>query len=109
MNPAIHAAIIAATQQEAVREKVESKLRNAKALDPSSAILFAPADKAEQKLLNAAVGTGNVVRTNDGRVYLDERAVADRRQGKGFKALLITLAIGSLIASVAVLAARVGG
>ena len=50
MNPAIHAAIIAASQQEAVEEKIESKLREAKALGPSSAIMFTPADDAERKL-----------------------------------------------------------
>ncbi len=99
MNPAIHAAIIAATQQEAVKEKIEDRLREAKALGPSSAIEFTPADEAERKLLDAALGTGNVVRTNDGRVYLNERAVADRNEGQKYTALLVMLVIGSLIAS----------
>jgi hypothetical protein len=99
VNPAIHAAIIAATQQEAIKEKVEDKLREEKALGPSSAIAFAPTDDAERKLLDAALSTGNVVRTTDGRVYLNERAVADRQEGQGYMALLIVLVIGSLIAS----------
>ena len=108
MNPAIHAAIIAATQQEAVKEKVENMLREAKALGSSSAIIFDPADEAEQKLLEAALGTGNVVRTPDGRVYLNERAISDRQEGHGFMALLILLVIGSVFATVAILVSRGG-
>ena len=109
MNPAIHAAIIAATQQEAVKEKIENKLREAGALGTSSAIAFAPADEADRKLLEAALGTGNVVRTSDGRVYLNERAVADRQEGQGFTALLLLLVIASVLASFAVLLSRLGG
>jgi hypothetical protein len=109
VNPAIHAAIIAATQQEAVKEKVEDKLREARALGASSAAIFDPADEAEQKLLDAAISSGNVVRTLDGRVYLNERAVSDRQEGQGYMALLIILVIASVIASVAVLATRAGG
>ena len=109
MNPAIHAAIIAATQQEAVKEKIEDKLREAKALGASTAIAFAPADDAERKLLEAALSTGNVVRTNDGRVYLSERAVAERQEGQGFAALLIILVAVSIIASGVALAGTAGG
>ena len=104
MNPALHAAIIAASQQEAIEEKIETRLRETGALGPSSAITFAPADEAERKLLDAALSTGNVVRSSDGRVYLSERAVADRKEGQGFMALLITLILASLIASGAALA-----
>jgi len=109
VNPAIHAAIIAATQPEAVKEKVEDRLRTAKALGPSSAIEFAPADDAERKLLEAAISSGNVVRTSDGRVYLNERAVADRNEGQGFAALLIMLVAGSIIASGVALVIAAGG
>lgn len=104
MNSAIHAAIIAASNQEAVQEKIEARLRAAKAVGPSSSIAFTPTDEAEAKLLEAALSTGNVVRTLDGRLYLNERAVADRKEGQGFMALLITLIVASLIASGAALA-----
>jgi hypothetical protein len=104
VNPAIHAAILAASKQEAIEEKIETRLRSAKALGPSSSIAFTPADEAEQRLLEAALITGNVVRTVDGRIYLNERAIADGKEGQGYMALLITLIIGSLIASVAALA-----
>jgi hypothetical protein len=104
MNPAIHAAIVAASQQEAIEEKVEIRLKAANALGPSTAIAFAPADEQEQKLLEAALATGNVVRTNDGKFYLNERAAADRKEGQGFMALLIGLVVASLIASGAALA-----
>lgn len=104
MNPAIHAAIIAASNQEAIEEKIETRLRSAKALGPSSSITFTPADEAERKLLEAALVTGNVVRTVDGRIYLNERAVADRKEGQGYMAILLTLIIATLVASGAALA-----
>jgi len=104
VNPAIHAAIIAASHQEAIEENVENRLRAAKAFGSSSAIAFAPADDAEQKLVDAALATGNVIRTTDGRFYLNERAVADRKEGQGFMALLITVIFASLIATGAALA-----
>ena len=99
MNPAIHAALIAASQQEEIEKKVESRLRAAKALGPSSAIDFSPADDSERKLLDAALSTGNVVQTSDGRVYLSERAIADRKEGQGYVTLLILLIAASVIAS----------
>ena len=104
MNPAIHAAIIAASHQEEIQEKVEAKLRAARAVGPSSAILFHPADDAERKLFEAALAGGSVARTHDGRVYLNESVIADRKEGQGFAALLILLVIASVIASGAVLA-----
>ena len=45
----------------------------------------------------------------DGRLYLNERALSERKEGQGYMALLILLVIGSVIASVAVLALRSGG
>jgi hypothetical protein len=104
VNPAIHAAIIAASNQEAIEQKIETRLRTAKAIGPSTSTDFAPADDAERKLLEAALATGNVVRTADGRYYLNERAAADRKEGQGFMALLIFLIVASLIASGAALA-----
>ena len=104
MNPAIHAAIMAASHQEQNQEKVEAKLRAAKALGPSSAILFQPADDAERKLFEAALAGGTVTRTRDGRTYLNERVIAERKEGQGFAILLVLLIIASVIASGAVLA-----
>ena len=52
---------------------------------------------------------GTVKRTADGRFYLHEQAVADRKEGRGFMAVLILITIASVIASVAVLAASAGG
>ena len=56
-------------------------------------------------MLDQALASGTVKRTADGRSYLDEMAVADRKEGQGFMALLIMLVIASVIASAAVLAA----
>jgi hypothetical protein len=99
MNPAIQAAIIAASQHEAIEEKIENRLKAANALGPSTAIAFAPADESGQKLLEAALATGNVVRTANGQFYLNERAAAERKEGQGFMALLIGLIFLSLVAS----------
>jgi hypothetical protein len=40
-----------------------------------------------------------VVKTVDGRFYLNERAVADRKDSQGYMALLMILIAGSIIAS----------
>ena len=105
VNPAITAAIIAASNQEEVEEKVEGRLKKANAVGPGSAIRLELKDK-EQKLLDQALAGGTVKRTPDGRVYLDELALADRKEGQGFMALLIMLMVASVIASIAVLVAR---
>jgi hypothetical protein len=107
-NPAITAALIAAAHREEVEEKIEAKLRKANALAPASAIAPDLKDK-ERALLDLALAAGTVKRTADGRLYLDELAVADRRDGQGFMALLIMLVVASVIASVAVLVVRGGG
>ena len=106
VNPAITAALIAASQQEEVK-KVESRLKKARALSGASAVTLDLNGK-EQKLLDQALASGAVKRTDDGRLYLDERVIADRNEGQDFMALLILLAVASVIASVAVLAAQAG-
>jgi hypothetical protein len=108
MNPAIHAAIMAATHQEEIEQKIEGRLKKAGALSRGSAVALELKDK-EQELLNQALASGTVQRTEDGRFYLNERIIAERKEGQGFMALLIILAVVSVIASVAVLAARSGG
>lgn len=109
MNPAIMVAIMAATQQQEQEDKAEAKLREAKALGASSAIDFAPANDAEQNWLDKAVAEGVVVRTADGRVYLSERQLADRREGQGFTVLLVMVVVASLAASGIALVMSVGG
>jgi hypothetical protein len=104
VNPAITAALIAASQQEGVQQ-LEGRLKKARALSAGRAIALQLEGK-EQELLDQALASGTVKRTADGRLYLDERAIHDRKEGQGFIALLILLAIASVIASVAVLAAQ---
>ena len=108
MNPAITAALVAASHDEDTEAFIQTKLRDAKALGASSAIELDLTDK-QRTLLDQAVANGTVVKTVDGRFYLNERAVTDRQEGQGFMALLIILVVGSLIASVAVLVLRSGG
>jgi hypothetical protein len=55
-----------------------------------------------------ALASGTVKRTDDGRINLKERAIADRTEGQGLMALLILLAVASVVASIAVLAAQAG-
>lgn len=103
MNPAIHAALIAAASKQASEESVEARLREAGATDPAQAMAFDAKDKAEQKLLDQAIARGTIGRTADGRVYLDEQAVSDRKESQGHMLLVILLIAASLIASGAAL------
>lgn len=107
MNPAITAALIAASHQEDVEQKIEGRLKKANAVTPASAIALELKDK-EKQLLDMALASGTVKQTPEGRLYLNELAVADRTEGQGFMALLILLMVASVIASVAVLVARGG-
>jgi len=107
-NAGVTAAIVAASQDKDSEEFIQTQLRQAKALGANAAIPLELNDK-QKKLLDKALAGGTIVKTVDGRFYLNERAVSDRREGNGFMALLILLVIGSVIASAAVLAERVGG
>jgi len=102
VNPAITAALIAASREEEVKERVEERLKTANAVSPGSAIAL-DLDGKDRELLDQAVASGVVKPTADGRYYLNEMAVADRTEGQGFMALLILLVVASVIASVAVL------
>lgn len=98
INPAITAALIAAAQKEETEEAIVGKLRKGKAVSPSSAISLDLPDE-KRKALDQAVAGGTVVKTADGRFYLNERAVADRQHSQGFMALLMIVIAGSVIAS----------
>ena len=97
-NPAITAALIAASRQEEVEEKIEGRLAKAKATGRSSAISL-ELDGKGKELLDQALATGTVKSTDDGRYYLNEQAIADRKEGQGFMVLLILLVTASIIAS----------
>ena len=103
MNPAINAALIAAAAKQDSEQGIEGRLRAAGATDATNATAFVPENDTEQQLLDQAVAGGTVARTADGLVYLDERAIADRKQGQGFMVMLILLISASLIASGAAL------
>ena len=107
-NPAITAALQAASNDEESEEFIQAKLKGANALSSSTAITLDLNEK-QQELLDKALSSGIVVKTVDGRFYLSERAISDRNEGNGFMALLILLVAASVIASGAILAARVGG
>lgn len=108
INPAVTAALLAASQDEESEEFIQKKLREANAEGSSSAIRLELNEKQE-RFLDKALEQGTVVKTIDGRLYLNERALSERKEGQGYVALLILLVIGSMIASVAILALRSGG
>ncbi|HTK57725.1 MAG TPA: hypothetical protein VL336_01955 [Sphingomicrobium sp.] len=108
INPAVTAALLAASQDEESEEFIQKKLREANAEGSSSAIRLELNEKQE-RFLDKALEQGTVVKTIDGRLYLNERALSERKEGQGYMALLILLVIGSMIASVAILALRSGG
>lgn len=106
-NPAITAALIAASRQQEVKEAIEGRLGKAKAVGPSSAVTLDLQAK-EQDLLDQALAEGMVKVTSDGRYYLNERAIADRNEGQGFMVVLILLIAASILASGIVLVKMAG-
>ena len=102
VNPAITAALIAASRHEEVEQKIEGRLRKAEALSPARAIALS-LDEKDQPLLDQALASGSVRETANGRYYLNEQVIADRNEGKGFMALLILLVAASIFASLIVL------
>ena len=102
-NPAITAAIIAASAEQQARDTLLQQFRDARALGASSAIAFTAASKEEQAYLDYAIKKGSIVRGRDGRLHLDERAIADRKEGAGFVLLLVLLVVVSILASGAAL------
>ncbi|MCL6699285.1 hypothetical protein LZ496_10905 [Sphingomonas sp. NSE70-1] len=106
-NPAITAALIAASRQQEVEEAIEGRLTKAKATGPTSAVALDLTGK-EKELLDQAVAEGTVKTTSDGRYYLNERAIADRKEGQGFMVLLILLVAASIMASGIVLVKMAG-
>ena len=106
-NPAITAALIAASRQQEGEDAIEGRLGKAKATGTSSAISL-PLEGKEKELLDQALAAGSVKKTNDGRYYLNERAIADRKEGQGFMVVLILLVIASIMASGIVLVKMAG-
>ena len=102
VNPAITAALIAATRQEEVEQKIEGRLRKAEAHSPARAIALSLSEK-DQPLLDQALASGTVKETANGRYYINEQVIADRKEGQGFTVLLILLVFGSILASLIVL------
>jgi len=106
-NPAITAAIIAASRKQEIEEAVEGRLTKAKATGPSSAVTLDLAGK-EKDLLDQALAEGTVKTMSDGRYYLNERAIADRKEGQGFMVVLLLLVAASIMASGMVLVKMAG-
>ena len=100
MNAAIHVALMAAHKAD---KGIVERLTDAKAVDPSSAIMHRPSDATEQAQLDEAIGLGLVLRRADGRIFLNQRAVRERNEGISYGLLLALMALASVAASVAAL------
>ncbi len=72
----------------------KARLKKAEALSAGRAVALDLRTRS-RKLLDQALAAGTVQRTDDGRLYLNERAIADRKEGQGFMAMLILLMIAS--------------
>jgi hypothetical protein len=107
-NPAISTSILAATRGHRRQESFEQILRKAGAVDPASAIAIEPASRLQRRLFDQAVHRGVIVPVADGRYHLNERALAELRQGMRFAALLFVIIAASLIASIVALAKASG-
>lgn len=102
MNPAIHAAIIASQKQQQGVDDVVRKLRKAGALSATSATALTDIDQVK---IDEAVGLGLIIRSADGRLYVNEHAVSDRLQSQGWIVIVVLLVTASLIASAVALLA----
>jgi hypothetical protein len=98
MNPAITAALMAAAHEEEIEKEIIGRLRDAKAIGPSSAVAL-ELDGDKQQYLDEAIASHIITKIDDGRYYLSERAAADRKESQGFMVLLVMLIAGSAIAS----------
>lgn len=101
-NAGINAAVIAAgtgSSQQATAQALLKKLTSAKAFGPTSAIPLLPDGPGEEKALAELVGTATV-RPWSGGYYLDRDRKRARDQQQGWIALVVGLAIVSILVSV---------
>ncbi len=107
-NPAITAALIAASQAAGSRGSDRG---------PAAGRPRPPDRRAQSRSISTGRRrscstrrwpTGTVKTTDDGRYYLNERAIADRKEGQGFMVVLILLVIASIMASGIVLVKTAG-
>ena len=105
INSAITTAVLASAKRDEFREKVEGRLKKARALGSASAIELEVKDDAERMLIDEALASGVIIRTGNGRLYLNERARAERQEGQAHLVVMILLVVASLMASLAALLA----
>ena len=105
-NPAITAALIAASRQQEVEEAIEGR-QEGQGHRAVERHIAQPRRKAKGTAGSGAAA-GTVKTTGDGRHYLNERAIADRKEGQGFMVVLILLVIASILASGLVLLKTAG-
>lgn len=81
MNVAIQVATQMAVQAAAADERILKCLREGGARSEGSAVEFVADSTFGAKRVDALLGEGLLVRTADGRLYVDEEAVAARAEG----------------------------
>lgn len=87
------------------RAKVEDRLRAAGAITPERAIDLTPEGDDELSGLDEAIGLGRIVRSANGRLFLNPAAVANTSGEGVFALLLFLLVAASVVVSVVVLVA----
>lgn len=103
-NPAITAAILAASQQQSADE-VMGPLKARKAFGPTRAIALHVTDKAQRKQLDQLLAAGVVRPVGSGRYYLDRDRQKEHHREAGWVILVVIFAGLSILASVIAVAA----
>lgn len=107
MNPAITAAIISASQQQASGTALLAQLKKAGATSPAKAIAPDLSAKGADKVLAKLIADG-IIRTANGRVFLDRDRFAERQAGARNAALVLIAFLLSAGASLVALLVRAG-
>eukprot|EP00918_Siedleckia_nematoides_P009203 GHVU01020117.1.p1 GENE.GHVU01020117.1~~GHVU01020117.1.p1 ORF type:complete len:108 (-),score=25.87 GHVU01020117.1:257-580(-) len=103
-SPAITAALIAASQQQAA-DQVMAPLKARGAFGPKRAIALNVTDKAQRKQLDQLLASGVVRPVGTGRYYLDRDRQKEHQREAGWVIMVVVFAGLSILASVIAVAA----
>lgn len=98
MIPALNAALVNAAGQHK-DGSIEARLRAGGALSHATAISIELASSVERRQLDNGIAKGIYGRDSDGRIWLNVRALDERRAMLGWMVLIAALVIGSAFAS----------
>lgn len=87
------------------RDKIEQRLRDSGAVTADRAVLLGPLSEEETAGLEEAFGLGTVMRSRNGRVFLNPAVTAKASGENVFTFVLVLFATASILASVIALIA----